>query len=109
MPKDLIPYWDFNAPEIPNEPRDVSAGTFIASALYELSSYSENGKDYHQKANIMMQNICKKYTSKKGTNFGFILDHSTGSKPHNSEIDVPIIYADYYYLEALLRQKRFKI
>ena len=109
MPKDLIPYWDFDAPEIPNEPRDVSAGTVIASALYELSSYSENGKEYHQKADIIMKHICKEYTSKKGTNFGFILDHSTGSKPHKSEIDVPIIYADYYYLEALLRQKRFKI
>lgn len=109
MPKDLIPYWDFDAPEIPNEPRDVSAATVIASALYELSSYSENGKDYYKKADTMMKNICKEYTSKKGTNFGFILDHSTGSKPHNSEIDVPIIYADYYYLEALLRQKKFKI
>ncbi|NJM78458.1 MAG: glucuronyl hydrolase [Flavobacterium sp.] len=109
MPNDLIPYWDFDAPEIPNEPRDVSAGTVIASALYELSSYSKKGKDYHKKAETMMKNICKNYTSKKGTNLGFILDHSTGSKPHKSEIDVPIIYADYYYLEALLRQKKYKI
>jgi unsaturated chondroitin disaccharide hydrolase len=108
MPKDLVPYWDFDAPEIPIEPKDVSAAAVIASALYELSTYSKNGKEYIAKADKIMNSICKKYTSKLGTNKGFILDHSTGSKPHKKEIDVPLSYADYYYLEALIRSKKIK-
>lgn len=105
LPKDLIPYWDFNAPNIPNEPRDVSAATVIASVLIELSTYSDRGAFYLKKAKKILKYISKKYTSPIGENKGFILLHSTGSKPHNSEIDVPIIYADYYYLESLLRLK----
>lgn len=106
MPKDLIPYWDFNAPGIPNEPRDVSAATVIASALLELEKYvPEKAADYHAKANGILTNLTEKYRSKPGENKGFLLGHSTGSKPHDSEVDVPIIYADYYYLEALYRNK----
>lgn len=108
MPKDLVPYWDFNAPEIPNEPKDVSAAMVIASALFELSTYSKNQKDYLNKANQIMSNVSEKYTSALGANKGFILDHSTGSKPQNSEVNVPINYADYYYLEALVRANRLK-
>lgn len=106
MPKDLIPYWDFNAPGIPNEPRDVSAAAVIASALLELEKYvPEKAADYHAKANGILTNLTEKYRSKPGENKGFLLGHSTGSKPHDSEVDVPIIYADYYYLEALYRNK----
>ncbi|WP_026903182.1 glycoside hydrolase family 88 protein [Pedobacter glucosidilyticus] len=105
LPADLIPYWDFDAPEIPNEPRDVSAATVIASGLYELSKYSNNNKFYVDKANTILKNLSTKYIAPKGTHKGFVLLHSTGSKPHNGEIDVPIIYAEYYYLEALLRFK----
>lgn len=108
MPKDLVPYWDFNAPEIPNEPKDVSAAMVIASALFELSTYSKNQKDYLNKANQILANVSEKYTSPLGANKGFILDHSTGSKPQNSEVNVPINYADYYYLEALVRANRLK-
>ena len=106
LPKDLIPYWDFNSPNIPNEPRDVSAATIIASALYELSLYSQNKKYYTAKADTILQSITSSYRSPIGFNKGFLLLHSTGSKPGNSEIDVPISYADYYYLEALLRSKK---
>ncbi len=106
MPKDLVPYWDFNAPGIPNEPRDASAAAVMASGLYELSGYSKNSKLYRKKADAMLNSLGMKYISKDGDNKGFILGHSTGSKPMNSEIDVPISYADYYYLEALLRCKR---
>lgn len=108
MPKDMVPYWDFNAPEIPIEPKDVSAAMVIASALFELSTYSKNQKDYLNKANQILSNVSEKYTSALGTNKGFILDHSTGSKPQNSEVNVPINYADYYYLEALVRANRLK-
>lgn len=106
MPEDLIPYWDYMAPDIPNAPRDASAAAVTASALYELSSYVQDPDKafYLQKANKIMNSLSTKYTSKPGTNYGFILDHSTGHKPGNSEIDVPIIYSDYYYLEALIRK-----
>lgn len=106
MPKDLIPYWDFNAPAIPNEPRDVSAATVIASGLYELSTYSKKGKSYLAKANTMMKNITSNYMAAPGTAKGFILLHSTGSKPSNTEVDAPLSYADYYYLEAMSRALR---
>jgi uncharacterized protein YyaL (SSP411 family) len=108
LPKDLIPYWDFNAPAIPDEPRDVSAAAVTASALYELSQYSRNGKDYLAKANMIVENLASHYTSPVGKNKGFILLHSTGSKPANSEVDVPLCYADYYFLEALLRKQKLE-
>jgi len=105
MPADLVPYWDFDAPGIPNEPRDASAAAVIASGLYELSGYSKNNKFYLQKADKMLNSLSTKYVSPVGKNRGFILTSSTGSKPSNSEVDVPLSYADYYYLEALLRYK----
>ena len=109
MPKDLVPYWDYNAPNIPNEERDASAAAILASALYELSTYSNNysGK-YRKAANTILENLTKSYRSPIGANRGFILLHSTGSKPAKSEVDVPLSYADYYYLEALLRSKKLK-
>ncbi|HMK26029.1 MAG TPA: glycoside hydrolase family 88 protein [Chitinophagaceae bacterium] len=106
LPKDMVPYWDFNAPNIPNEPRDVSAAAIMASALYELSTYSKNGKEYRKAADKIIQSLTDHYRSAIGENKGFLLLHSTGSKPANSEVDVPLIYADYYYLEALLRMKK---
>lgn len=108
MPKDLVPYWDFDAPNIPNEPKDVSAATVIASALFELSTYCNQQKEYLSKANQILKSISENYTSALGTRSGFILDHSTGSKPQNSEVDVPLSYADYYYLEAIVRGNRLK-
>jgi rhamnogalacturonyl hydrolase YesR len=108
MPEDLVPYWDFDATGIPDEPRDVSAAAVIASGLYELTGYSRNKELYKSKADLMMQSIGKKYTSPNGANKGFILAHSTGSKPANSEVDVPLSYADYYYLEALLKYRSLK-
>lgn len=106
MPADFIPYWDFNAPHIPNEPRDASAAAVIASGLYELSGYSSNGRYYRKIADTIVKNLTEHYRSPIGANKGFILLHSTGSKPSNSEVDVPLNYADYYYLEALLRSKQ---
>ncbi|MFH4967442.1 glycoside hydrolase family 88 protein [Gaetbulibacter sp. M240] len=103
LPNDLIPYWDFDAPNVPNEPRDVSAATVIASALYELSKYSENKEVFVTYANTILKNISRNYKTKIGDSYGFILLNSTGFKPFDSEVEVPIIYADYYYLEALMR------
>ena len=104
LPKDKIPYWDFNAPKIPNEPRDVSSAAIIASALYELSTY-DRPKYYKAWADEMMKSLSSKdYLAKSGENGNFILMHSVGSLPHHSEVDVPLNYADYYYLEALKRK-----
>ncbi|MCX2452248.1 glycoside hydrolase family 88 protein [Pedobacter sp. PLR] len=108
MPEDLIPYWDYNAPNIPNEPRDASAAAVITSGLYELSSYSKNKTFYLQKADEILNSLSTRYVSRVGENKGFILLQSTGSKPSNSEVNVPLSYADYYYLEALLRCKGLK-
>jgi unsaturated chondroitin disaccharide hydrolase len=105
LPADLIPYYDFNAPGIPNEPRDASAGALNASALYELSLYSRNGKLYRAKADQMLASLNQSYRPQVGGARGFLLLHSTGSKPSNSEVDVPLSYADYYFMEALLRQQ----
>lgn len=107
MPEDLIPYWDFDAPDIPNEPRDASAAAIIASALYELSGYvPDRAPDYLAKADRIVENLSlPAYRSPLNENRGFLLLHSTGSKPSNSEVDVPLVYADYYFLEALLRRK----
>ncbi len=106
LPEDLVPYWDFDAPGIPNEERDVSAGAIIASALYELSTYSENGAEIKEKADLMLESLGSIYASPAGENYGFILHHSVGNKHGNSEVDVPLNYADYYFLEALVRQER---
>ncbi len=106
MPADLIPYWDMDAPAIPNEPRDASSAAVIASALYEMSTYPvEQPQAYKEYADRIMESLASPaYTAPIGENGRFVLMHSVGSIPHNSEIDVPLNYADYYYLEALQRK-----
>ena len=107
MPEDLIPYWDFNAPNIPNEPRDVSSSTITASALYELSTLAgEKSSQYKAWADQIIKNLTASYLAPIGTHHGFLLLHSVGNLPGNSEIDTPINYADYYFLEALLRKQK---
>ena len=105
LPEDLVPYWDFDAPKIPDEPRDASAAACTASALYELSTYIP-GKGYKEKADKIMESLASPaYRAEVGTNGNFILMHSVGSIPHGAEIDVPLNYADYYFLEALMRKR----
>jgi unsaturated chondroitin disaccharide hydrolase len=108
LPEDLVPYWDFDAPGIPDEPRDASAASIMASAFYELSTYSSNGALYKEKADTIMRNLANNYMTEKGGAKGFILDHSTGAAPSDKEVGVPLIYSDYYFLEALLRAKRLE-
>ena len=105
LPKDKIPYWDYNAKEIEKEPRDVSAATITASALYELIDFVKEQNSYRQTADNIIQTITNHYRASVKSKPGFILLHSTGHKPANGEVDVPLIYADYYYLEALLRSR----
>lgn len=106
LPPDLVPYWDFDDPAIPNAPRDASAGAIIASGLLELSTYSQQGATYRRQAGQLLDNLATGYVAQPGGSQGFLLLHSTGSKPAKSEVDVPLIYADYYFMEALLRRQR---
>ncbi|MDR1601782.1 MAG: glycoside hydrolase family 88 protein [Tannerella sp.] len=111
LPADKIPYWDFNAPDIPDTQRDASAGAIIASALIELSGYVDEplAKTCLETAETQLRTLSSpEYFAEKGTNGNFLLKHSVGSLPHNSEVDVPLTYADYYYIEALLRYKSLK-
>ena len=106
---DKVCYWDFDAPIKRETPRDASAAAVIASAFLELSTFAENGDRYFDYAEEILKSLSsKKYLSEKGQNKGFVLMHSVGSLPHGSEIDTPINYADYYYLEALKRYNDLK-
>lgn len=105
LPEDGIPYWDFDDPEIPNAPRDASAATIITSAFVEL--YQITGKEKYLKYVDKVINSLEsdKYLLSPEVASPFILDHSTGNYPKDDEIDGPIVYADYYFLETLLRKK----
>lgn len=123
LPKDKVPYWDFNVgqagykPDWDYEknklnyiPRDASAASIVASALLELSTYAgDKRKEYFNNAEEMLNSLSSdEYLAKPGTNANFILKHSVGSFPHQTEIDVPLSYADYYFLEALTRYQNLK-
>lgn len=110
LPDDKVPYWDHYAPEIPDEPRDASAAAITASALLELAKYvPEKEKLYYKTAKKILRSLASdRYLVPAGAKNGFLIDHSVGAKPSNSQVDVPIIYGDYYFLEALLRLKNYK-
>ena len=110
LPEDGIPYWDFKDPSIPDAPKDASAAAVVASALLDLSTLTydtETARRYTQLATKMLGSLSNPpYLA--ADDVPAILQHSTGHWPHQSEIDVPIIYADYYYMEALIRLKNLK-
>jgi rhamnogalacturonyl hydrolase YesR len=109
LPADKIPYWDFSKV---GEERDASAAAIISSALFELSQYSKGKQknNYISSATQILESLTSSnYKADVGENNYFLLKHSTGHKPNKSEIDVPIVYADYYYLEALLRYSKLSI
>ncbi len=102
LPSDKIPYWDFDDPNIPNTPRDVSAASVIASALIELSDYVDNDL-YLTFGSEMITSMVDGYLLDEQSVEPFILNHATGNMPKSDEINVPIVYGDYYFLEALTR------
>ncbi|MDL2281909.1 glycoside hydrolase family 88 protein [Parabacteroides sp. OttesenSCG-928-G06] len=109
LPEDKVPYWDFDSPEIPETVRDASAAAIIASGLIELSQLdsSDFGGQCLELAEQMIRSLTSpEYLAETGTNGNFVLKHSTGSYPSSSEVDVPLSYADYYYVEALMRLKK---
>jgi unsaturated chondroitin disaccharide hydrolase len=108
LPEDKIPYWDFNATDIPAALRDASAAAVIASALIELSDYTtvDKAKLYLNTAKEILFTLgSEQYMAKPGSNGNFILKHSVGHLPAKSEVDVPLTYADYYFVEGLVRLK----
>jgi unsaturated chondroitin disaccharide hydrolase len=110
LPNDKVPYWDFNAPGIPNALRDVSAAAIYASALLELGQYAKGAEkqSYIDVAKTILYSLSTDtYRAKLGENGGFLLKHSVGSIPNKTEVDVPLTYADYYFIEALLRYKKW--
>ncbi len=107
LPADYIPYWDFEAPDIPKAPRDASAAAIVASALLELSTFvpGKKGKNYEKVAIEMLKSLSSEKYQSRESKPSFLL-HATGHWPAGSEVDASIIYADYYYIEALLRLKK---
>lgn len=119
LPEDKVPFWDFNVkdtglvPEwnyVPSNylviPRDASAAAIISSALFELGGYSEKYKNiFLSAASKILESLSSpSYLATSGNNKYFILNHCVGSIPHGVEIDVPLVYADYYFLEAVNRK-----
>ena len=112
LPKDKVPYWDYNAPVTDTTYRDASSASIMASALLELGQYTtgDEKRKYEGAAVKMIQSLSSsKYRTKKNELGGFLLKHSVGSLPQHSEVDVPLTYADYYYIEALLRYKKWHL
>lgn len=110
MPADGIPYWDYNAPDIPNALRDASAASIMASAFLELNKYvpANTGNKYVSLAKKILKTLSSsEYKAAQGTNGGFILKHGVGHLPAKSEVDVPLTYGDYYFIEALMRYKKW--
>lgn len=108
LPADKVPYWDFNAPDIPNALRDASAASIMAAALIELSQYVDpaSGLKYLSAAETMLTSLSNStYKAAPGTNGGFIIQHGVGHMPNKTEVDVPLTYGDYYYIEAMIRFK----
>ncbi|MGB3801847.1 MAG: glycoside hydrolase family 88 protein [Lewinella sp.] len=111
LPADKVPYWDYDSPDIPNALRDASAGAIMASALLELSEYvdDDEAERYISTAETILRTLSsEEYLAKRGTNGGFLLEHSVGSFPADSEVDVPLTYADFYFVEAMQRYKELK-
>ena len=109
VPDDGIPYWDYDAPDIPDDVRDASSAAIMACGLIELSTYvdAEKSARYLAMAEKSLRTLASdEYLAAEGGNYGFLLKHSTGNKNRDQEVDVPLTYADYYFLEALMRWQK---
>jgi len=110
LPADMVPYWDFDAPDIPRAPKDASAAAITASALLELSTFVTDktmARFYRRKGEQMLLSLSSGFYQSSNNNNAFLL-HSTGHKPNGTEVDASMVYADYYYIEALLRLKKLQ-
>lgn len=110
LPEDMVPAWDFDVQSNPKEEKDASAAAIVASALFDLSTLVESKEDqkrYYNAGVKMLKSLGSEKYSAVGKADSFLL-HSTGAKSLGHEIDVALIYADYYYIEALSRLKKLK-
>ena len=111
LPADKVPYWDFNAPNIPDEPRDASAAAIAASALLELGTYGDDPilkKKYYSEGIAILQSLFSPYYFNENSKSLGLLNHAVGNKPKNDEVNVSMIYGDYYFLEGLIRSKNYE-
>ena len=109
LPDDKIPYWDFQAPGIPNEPRDVSAAAIAASAMFELSGFVKDAglqKKYYTAAVSILDALMRKPYFAEGSKESCILQYGVGNKPAGREVETSLIYGDYYFIEAIMRFKK---
>ncbi len=109
LPKDKVPYWDYDAPDIPHAKRDASAAAIMASALIELSQTdpSEMAPQWLELAEQQLRSLTSaQYLAAEGEQGGFIIKHGVGHHQAGAEVDVPLTYGDYYYVEALMRMKQ---
>ena len=109
LPADKVPYWDFQAPNIPNELRDASAAAIAASGLFELSGYSPDDvikKKYFSTAVSILQSLSRQPYFTENYTVAGIISYAVGNKPAGNDVDVSLIYGDYYYIEALMRYKK---
>ncbi|MEL7121350.1 MAG: glycoside hydrolase family 88 protein, partial [Bacteroidota bacterium] len=94
FPEDGVPYWDFDAPNIPDTYRDASAAAIAISGLIELSKYDlDNAEKYLDWVDVTLNTLNS--DEYKSALVPYILKHSVGSVPSDSEVDVPLTYADY--------------
>ena len=110
LPHDMVPAWDFDVQSNPKEEKDASAAAIVASSLMDLSTFVDSETDQERYFNAGVE-ILKSLGSEKYSAVGkadsFLL-HSTGAKSLGHEIDVALIYADYYYIEALSRLQKLQ-
>lgn len=106
LPKDGIPYWDFDDPDIPLAKRDASAAAIMASAFAEMHGLTSDASLSRGCLGMALRQVrtlaSEEYLAESG-NGNFLLRHCVGNLPSKGEIDVPLTYADYYFLEALMR------
>ncbi len=100
---EYVPCWDFALSSDSGEEKDASAASIIASAMIELYMHTGEKKYLETGKNIVFCLSEPGYFDSKGENGGFLLKHSVVSKPARAGIDIPLSYADYYYIEAILR------
>jgi unsaturated chondroitin disaccharide hydrolase len=105
LPADAIPYWDLRHPSIPNVERDASSAAIAASGLLDLARWTDEptAERYRNAATRILATLASSYLA-EGTSSAAILQHSVGQRPQNLEVDVGLVYADYYFVEGLLRR-----
>jgi unsaturated chondroitin disaccharide hydrolase len=109
LPGDFVPYWDFDVPVTTSTPRDSSAASIGASGLLELSILDPvpaNRDRYFKAAVGILDSLMTPTYLSNGSNSAGLLLHGAGGVPLTAEIDVTVIWGDYYFVEALMRYQQ---